>query len=548
MFILRPEAPNGVQPVAGGRYRLTANQGGGEIPVTASPFLIGRSPDCHVVLPEDQQLRTTTSRWHCYLLEQNGTLIASDGTYQVMTDTGQRKPSVTGTLINGKRISGPTTLANGDVLGVGPWRFVIKAPATVKVVPPAGGDVMDDVARGVAKKVEGSDPKLKEKFGQMHELVQRLAQIPDTEESLTALLSYSTMKISAAEVAAILMVKPGGGFTVRLAWQKGLGKDPNFKFSESLLTSLPPDQSFLLESKLKDRSASQSVHDISSGLLLPLWAKGERLGVFYLDNRRTGNTFTEEDLYLASALASLVSLQLALEQQSQLAKIEENMARYFAPDVVQRIVQESASGKPVGLDVQEKDITVLFVDMEGFTKLSRTKTPREISEMLNPYLETIARCIMNEGGHVNKFIGDAVMGIFGANPGQVGPSDPVLYAAQSVRAALAMPLAWEQEAVKRRLPPMRIRIGINSGRAVVGNIGFSARMEFSVLGDAVNQASRMEKQASPNRAAVSQATHDLVADQFEFEELGDREVKGVGIVKVFSPVRVVGVSTVQKPA
>jgi adenylate cyclase len=83
---------------------------------------------------------------------------------------------------------------------------------------------------------------------------------------------------------------------------------------------------------------------------------------------------------------------------------------------------------------------------------------------------------------------------------------------------------------------------------VVGNIGFSARMEFSVLGDAVNQASRMEKQASPNRAAVSQATHDLVADQFEFEELGDREVKGVGIMKVYSPVKVIGVSTIQKPA
>ncbi|MFC1679468.1 adenylate/guanylate cyclase domain-containing protein, partial [Elusimicrobiota bacterium] len=174
--------------------------------------------------------------------------------------------------------------------------------------------------------------------------------------------------------------------------------------------------------------------------------------------------------------------------------------------------------------------------LESFTALSRKKTPQEITEVLNPYLETVAGCIQAESGHVNKFIGDAVMGIFGAQPGDEA-SDPALYAIQAVRAALKIPKAWSEKAEKLHLPALRVRIGINSGRAVVGNIGYSARLEYSVLGDVVNIASRFEKLAAPNRAAVSEATKDLTGAHFEYEDLGEREVKGVGKLKAYSPVR-----------
>jgi len=260
------------------------------------------------------------------------------------------------------------------------------------------------------------------------------------------------------------------------------------------------------------------------------------LGVFYMDNRRNGHTFTESDLYLGSAIASLISLQLTLEAQAKITRIEENMARYFAPDVVDRIVEQSADGTVIGLEVQERDVTVLFVDMEAFTEMSRSKTPREISEILNPYLETVALVIQREGGHVNKFIGDAVMGIFGAQPGETD-QDPARYAAQAVRAALKIPETWAAEAEKRRLPAPRVRIGINSGRAVVGNIGYSARLEYSVLGDTVNVASRFEKLAPPNFAAVSEATRALTIDLFEYESLGVKEIKGVGKLEAFKPLR-----------
>jgi adenylate cyclase len=531
--------PNSAAPGGqAGRWKLLRGSRGGQrtLAVSAGPFVIGRAEDCHLVLPEGEDLRAVTSRWHCHLLEQGGRWTLTDGSLTPMPDTGKPRPSISGTRVNGRKITAPTGISHGDVIEVGPWQLEVILEDKPAAEALDAGDILQDVAQGEARRVEATDPKLKEKFGQIHELVRRLAQIPDIAESLTALLSYATSKIQAAEVAAILIAHPDGGFLVRLAWQKNMGKVPDFRFSASLLQSLPPDQSVLLQAKLKDRSASQSVHDISSGLLLPLWGKGARLGIFYLDNRRTGATFTEEDLYLCSALASLISLQLALEMQARVLRIEENMARYFAPDVVQRIVELSSTDDPVGLDVQEKDVTVLFVDMEGFTTLSRSKTPREISEVLNPYLETVARSIQAEGGHVNKFIGDAVMGIFSAHPGESG-SDPALYAKQAVRAGLAIPTAWREEAAKRRLPQVRLRIGINSGRAVVGNIGYPARLEYSVLGDTVNIASRFEKLAPPNRVAVSDATRKLTENVFEYEDLGDREVKGVGFLRAYSPLK-----------
>lgn len=535
---LKIHGPNGLKPEGSKRWRLLADNASAPpiVEINAAPFIIGRSEDCHIILPEGEEFRSVTSRWHCCFTKNEVDWVLSDGSLAPLPGTNKPKPSISGTLVNGRRILIPTLLAHGDMIECGPWRFEVRLTDDPVAEPLDASDILGDVAAGAGRKVDAADPRLKETFGQLHELVQRLAQIPSIEESLTALLSYMTNKAQAAEVASILVTMPEGGFTVRLAWQKNLGRVPDFRFSSSLLQSLPPEQSFLLESKMTNESESMRVQDISSGLLLPLWGKGERLGVFYMDNRRNGSTFTEEDLYLGSAIASLISLQLTLEAQAKITRIEENMARYFAPDVVDRIIEQSNGGAVIGLEVQEKDVTVLFVDMEAFTALSRNKTPGEIAEILNPYLKTVASIIQDEGGHVNKFIGDAVMGIFGAQPGEQD-RDPARSAAQAVRAALKIPKAWTQEAEKLHLPKTRIRIGINSGRAVVGNIGYSARLEYSVLGDTVNVASRFEKLAPPNAAAVSDATRALTTDLFEYESLGEHDIKGVGKLEAFKPVR-----------
>lgn len=511
-----------------------------ELEASASPFVIGRSPDCHLVLPKHEGDGAPVSRWHCHLYQDKGRKgepggwRIADGSPGPVEGSAGPRPSAGGTHLNGLRLRGPEPVGNGDVLQAGPWRFelVLSSAQTIELL-----DAFRDSGRRTALSVTSTDPRLGLKFGQLHDLVRSLAQTPSFEDSLETILSHACETIAPAEVAAVLEAAGPRGFRVRMAWRKGLGKVANFRFSEALLNSLPPEQSFLLQPRLAERSASQDLNDISSGLLLPLWGKGARVGVLYLDNRRSGTAFTEEDLYSASALAGVISLQLALQRQAELARIEESMARYFAPDVVQRIVESSAGGLARGMEASERNVTVLFVDLEGFASWGHSRTPREIADFLNPYLETAALRIQGCGGHVNKFIGDSVLGIFGALPGDLEALNPARAAAQAVRAAMELPGFWQAEATRRGLPALRVRIGVDSGKSVVGNIGYAGRLEYSVVGDVVNSAARLEKLAPPDRAAVSERTRILAESYFDFEDLGDREVRGLGKMRVFSPVR-----------
>jgi len=164
--------------------------------------------------------------------------------------------------------------------------------------------------------------------------------------------------------------------------------------------------------------------------------------------------------------------------------------RYVADNVVDTLL---ASGKMPDLGGEKTTITVLFSDIRNFTTISEKLDAHEVVEFLNRYFERVCAIILTEGGTIDKFIGDAVMVQFGA---------PVPYpdhAARALRAALAMRDAaadfrdWmSQRFADRDLPPFNIGIGIHTGDAIAGNIGSSKRMEYTVIGDTVNLASRLE--------------------------------------------------------
>jgi class 3 adenylate cyclase len=164
--------------------------------------------------------------------------------------------------------------------------------------------------------------------------------------------------------------------------------------------------------------------------------------------------------------------------------------RYVADSVVDTLL---ASGKMPDLGGEKTTVTVLFSDIRNFTTISERLDAHEVVEFLNRYFERVCAIILAEGGTIDKFIGDAVMVQFGA---------PVPYpdhGARAVRAALAMRAAaadfrhWmSQRFADRDLPPFNIGIGIHTGDAIAGNIGSSRRMEYTVIGDTVNLASRLE--------------------------------------------------------
>jgi len=164
--------------------------------------------------------------------------------------------------------------------------------------------------------------------------------------------------------------------------------------------------------------------------------------------------------------------------------------RYVADNVVDMLL---ASGRMPDLGGEKTTVTVLFSDIRNFTTLSEKLDAHEVVEFLNRYFERICAIILEQGGTIDKYIGDAVMVQFGA---------PVSYpdhAARALRAALAMRdaagefVSWMSERfAERNLPAFNIGIGIHTGEAIVGNVGSSRRMEYTVIGDTVNLASRLE--------------------------------------------------------
>ncbi|ACI99613.1 adenylate/guanylate cyclase domain-containing protein [Rhodospirillum centenum] len=142
-----------------------------------------------------------------------------------------------------------------------------------------------------------------------------------------------------------------------------------------------------------------------------------------------------------------------------------------------------------GVISEEREVTVMFTDIKGFSTIAETMSPQQTAALLNAHFTRIAACIEAEGGTVDKFIGDAVMAFWGA------PEEQPDHAVRALRAARAIALAMAEEAAEARTlgrPPVCLRIGIHSGRVVVGNIGAESRINYTIVGDTVNTAARLE--------------------------------------------------------
>ena len=171
---------------------------------------------------------------------------------------------------------------------------------------------------------------------------------------------------------------------------------------------------------------------------------------------------------------------------------------------------------------QERDVSVMFCDIVGFTTMCEHAEPQAIGEMLNDFFGRMAEVIFEHDGTLDKFIGDAILAVFGAPFEQADHADPGgrRGAGDAARAGRAR----TREHPER---PLRMRIAINSGRALTGDIGSPKRREFTVLGDVVNTASRIESQvAQPDQIVISDNTRDRIGSAFELRSLGGKTLRG----------------------
>jgi adenylate cyclase len=267
-------------------------------------------------------------------------------------------------------------------------------------------------------------------------------------------------------------------------------------------------------------------HGIRSAMCAPLWNKDQVIGIIHVDSPMLTNCFTVNDLDLLTALANYAAV--AVERARLNRKIvaeekkRERLGRFLSPQVTSRILAASdTQGTELGAP-EVREVSVLFADISGFTSMAETMSPSAVALLLNDYLSRMTDVIFKHEGTLDKYIGDAIMAVFGA------PLDMPDHAQRAIRTALEMQerlAEWNAE--RKEGPAFRIRIGINSGKAVAGEIGSVNKKEYTVLGDTVNTASRLESAvARPGSVVVGQQTYALVEGRFEFHPLGSFSLKG----------------------
>lgn len=195
---------------------------------------------------------------------------------------------------------------------------------------------------------------------------------------------------------------------------------------------------------------------------------------------------------------------------------------YLSPDVVNQVVDNPEF---LSLGGEERQITAFFSDVQGFTSISESMTPKELVNLLNEYLTVMTNIILEEGGTVDKYEGDAIVAFYGA---------PVPHEDHAVRACRGMVkmqkalVPLREKWISEGKPPMYVRMGISTGRAVVGNMGSEQRMDYTMMGDTVNLAARLEgaNKFYATYSMISEFTYAQIGDVFLCRELDVLRVKG----------------------
>jgi class 3 adenylate cyclase len=212
------------------------------------------------------------------------------------------------------------------------------------------------------------------------------------------------------------------------------------------------------------------------------------------------------------------------EKTNAMEQLSNQLAKYLSPQVYESIF---SGRREVKVASTRKKLTVFFSDIAGFTEMADRLESEELTQLLNHYLTEMSRIALDHGATIDKYVGDAIVIFFG-DPETRGVKEDAL---ACVEMAIAMrgrlhdlEDIWRQSGIER---PLRCRMGIHTGFCTVGNFGSEDRMDYTIVGGAVNTASRLETLATPGEILISYETFAHVRDQIQCDEHGEAEVKGI---------------------
>jgi adenylate cyclase len=507
--------------------------------------IVGRHEKCDLRLVDGM-----VSRNHCLILQEGKRFVVKD------------LESRNGTWINGRRIKNRRTVKNGDVIQVGPFRLLFRpdSPEAQKVnfhaqtldmkaltsdppfihrneaeivVKPLG--MITNYLSETAGTVERIPTKVRrERLNRnlltLYRITEELVATKDLNEILEYLMDQIFNIFNPSQTTILLRDRDEIPMPIKQRSTEGKG---NIRpISSTIVNRILQDRvAILTDNALEDprfeMGESVIIDGIRSVMAAPIWEERTILGVIYVDSLDIVGGYQSEDLDLLTAIGHQTALAIQRwklterlrEEAVKNAVIRQNLSRFHSAQVVDLILEGAAD-----LAVKETEATIFFCDIVSFTALCEICLPIQLQGVLNLFCKCVNEIIFNEQGTLDKFIGDGAMAIFGAPlPQEDAP-------ARAVRAALKIreKLRNAVQALPEHLR-FSVRYGINTGPAIVGNFGSDERMDYTILGHAVNIASRISQSAEPDQILIGQETYDqiVMSDLFKLQRAGSRLLKGV---------------------
>ena len=276
-----------------------------------------------------------------------------------------------------------------------------------------------------------------------------------------------------------------------------------------------------------DGAQSIIMYGITSAISVPIWTKNSIYGLIYADTTAFDQMFKERDVEILSIIANFTGLSIeginSLNKLNKEKKIRSRLERYHSPAVVSKIMAGQEENTQELQAYKETEATVFFMDIVGFTTRVEHMSPVELGIFLNNFFTEMTDIIFQYKGTLDKYIGDAIMAVFGA------PFELDNHAEAAILAALDMiEKLKEMNLSLSAKKKINIRIGINSGKLISGDFGSPRRFDYTVIGNTVNVASRLESSvAGVNEIIVSQAVYAKTKNLFDFDFLGDKKLQGL---------------------
>lgn len=463
---------------------------------------VGRAADCDLVVPD-----VTVSRRHADL-DRQGDLVR-------VIDLG----SSNGTAINGAKLT-HGELRQGDTVTFGKASFRLAGADATAVADEGAVDPEGTVVRPSPAAIDGT---LKaQQLERILDLAKRLSGEIDSDRVIASVVEL-TFDLLPVDRVSLLLVDERTGELVPACSKSRFG-DAAFRVPRSIARRTVDDKvPILTESAVDDdrfRSGSVMLQSVRGAIAVPLLQTRDRvLGVLYVDSLTAKRGFQDEDASMLFAFAGIAAvtlgkLALADEVRDE-ARIRANFERFFAPGVAERIARERGTIRLAG---DRRPVAVLFSDIREFTSIAETMAPDALSALLTEYFTEMVDLIFEHGGTLDKFIGDAVLAVWGAPLGGSDDADRALAAAVAMQAGM---VAFNRRSRERGRPELSVGIGINFGEVFAGYLGSERRLEYSVIGDTVNVASRLCDEAGPGDILVSDALRARLATPPSLERMAD---------------------------